>query len=290
MYNNRTLPPNRFNVVDGIISELLPIWEDYSNCHYEYGDDCWRAALADITYKNPETFKSLISHFNGKKLLRSLREHKDNCSRDQLIMFLTALTIRDPQFGKYYASKLKKWRISKRYTMTPSLYFWVKFISEPTQKNADLFFNLFKLEIIPTLWYSKKILNYYNVPTQINEKEHFAVRYKGIKHLLISTTYPSFAIHLTSWQLYIVDKLGFEVPKSIKDNLVLFIKEFLPQNYLCLKLLGEDIDLTKVHENFQPHNDFWWQRGSLSDIYIRELNPGESRGNSIDKDILLVKL
>lgn len=290
MYNNKSLPPNRFNVVDGIVSELLPIWEEYSKCSYEYGDDCWRAALSDITYKNPETYKALISHFDGKKLRRSLRENKDNCSRDQLIMFLTALTIRDPKLGKYYASKLKKWRISKRYTVTPSLYFWINFITNPTQKNANLFFKTFYIELTPILWYSRKILNYYKVPKYINEKEHLPVRFKGIKHLLISTTYPSFAVHLTSWQLYIVRLLGFKIPNYLLDNLTSFIKEFLPQNYLCLKLLGENIDLVEIYKNFQPHNDFWWQRGSLSDIYMRELNLEESKFNTIDKDILLINL
>jgi hypothetical protein len=290
MYNNKTLPPNRFNVVNGIISELLPIWEDSENCHYEFGDDCWRAALADIIYSNPETFKALMSHFYKGKLHRSLRENKDNCSRDQLIMFITALVIRDKELGKVYASKLKKWRISKRYTMTPSLYYWVKFVSDPNEKNLRLFHKWFKLELQPTLWISRKILRYYNVPKTINEKEHPAVRYKGLKHLLISLTYPSFAVHLTSWQLYVIKSMGFEIPLDIKNDLTLFIKEFLPQNYLCLKLLGENVNLIEVYKEFKPHNDFWWQRSSISDIYMRELTPKESIGNNIDKDILLVKL
>lgn len=284
--------PNRFNFgSDKVLRELLPIWvNDEKQLKYEFGDDCWRAALAHITYKSSFTLIGLIQHFKDGKLFRSLNNielEKDNCSRDQLIMFLTAIALTCPiDDTMYYASHFK-WRISKRYTIFPSfaLYHWVQFLSTNNERHAKRFFKWVKLEVYPLLWITLIICRLFDIkPTNsfIPKEKNWLTRQ------VLKIPYFSFAFHLLCWQIYVMEKFGY-VDEGLNQRLVRYLYKRDPKNILCEKLLLRDIRKnTTFVENYKPMNDFRWQRhpDQTCDVYLRELTQEESFYNNIDKDIL----
>jgi hypothetical protein len=303
MYNNTTTYPNNHNVVGGTMKEIHPPDSTNLNCYYNEGDDLEKAALAHIAYNNDETKWNLLKHFDHKtcKLYRSIEpieKAKDNCSRDLLILFLTAvaLTMSEKDL-EYYAKNLSKWRISKRFNMTPSLWFWVRFLATGNKRYADKFFWWFNLETKPAQWWTLKLCKWYNVKQYDGDSDYIPQKMSGVKKWLFATTNNSFAFHLSCWQLYVLEKQG-QLKPYINYYMRTYLLEMDISNYLCFDLLRtQSIRSSKVVKsilnhrvnNYAPRNDFRWQRfpfNEMCDKYLIKLQPEQMVANTLDKDIL----
>ncbi len=305
MYSNQSAPPNIFNVVNGIIKEHHRPEGDNPVWHYNSGDDLFWAALAHICYNNAETRAGLLKHFDEKtgKLYRSLdpdEKKKDNCSRDLLTMFLTAiaLTMSIDEL-RYYANALLKVRISKRYIMTPSLYMWVKFLATGKAEHAEKFYRRFNRETKLPQWWTLKLVKWYNLKEYDGRNNYNPVKPTGFTKVIFSTKNDSFSFHLSCWQLYVMEKMGHP-DENVLEYMLNYLLRLDNTNVLCIGLIDRySRNAALVHQSFYSPRCKWrWECfpmsrngvdfGGMCDKYLERLSPEQSQYNTIDKDILSV--
>lgn len=104
------------------------------------GDGLYRTSLAYIAYGSKELRESILSSFREFTMINKrnrvlvqgarapFRHSEDDFSRDQFILAMSALYLRhDISEYKNIASKIP-YRLSRRFRMTPTLWFWVKYL------------------------------------------------------------------------------------------------------------------------------------------------------------------
>lgn len=269
-----------FDKENKMLYEIVPSWIDYkydfkNQLHPEQHNALHRTSLALITYGDKELLEGVKSCFRKFGMINypkdkywyqacrcNPRMWEDDVSRDQIIMALTALYIQDKDSAKEIASHLP-YKLSRRFNMVPSMYFWVKYIENEKKSNLNLFSFIFFTEILFSFIFS------------------FIGVFLKIKQLV----YPSFALHLSAWQLYILPEN--KLIKLMKKMLLKILKNRDEKNFFVRKLLG-DKEITKKHfEKYRPMNSFRWEiYFKHTDRNIRLLSPQEAAANTIDIDII----
>jgi hypothetical protein len=136
----------RFREEDGLFYHPKYPWER-NDTHFkqfrgEY-DTLWRSGLGYIAYGDEETKKGIIDCFRPY-IIGESRDHskykyqasrasnrfgEDDVSRDQVILALAALEFNgDIEEVQEIAGRLP-FRLSRRFLMTPTMWFWVKYLA-----------------------------------------------------------------------------------------------------------------------------------------------------------------
>lgn len=129
------------------------------------GDGLYRTSLAYIAYGDSILKDSILSSFREFTMINKrhrtllqgarapFRHSEDDFSRDQYILAISALYIRgDYEEVKNIASKIP-YRLSRRFRMTPTLWFWTKYLQGKNKKLNLVLYRTFEfisqLVIIP---------------------------------------------------------------------------------------------------------------------------------------------
>lgn len=283
MFSKETLTKDQrfiFDKENKMIYEIIPAWVNYK---YDFKNELYpekhnalhRTSLALIAYKDKELLEGvkdcfrkfgMINYPKNKYWYQACRCNprmwEDDVSRDQIIMALTALHITDKDSAKEIAGHLP-FKLSRRFNMVPSMYFWVKYLHSEKKIHLNLFSFTFFIETLFSFIFS------------------FIGIFLNIKQLI----YHSYALHLSAWQLYILP--GNKLNRLIQKMLLKILKDRDEKNYLVRKLLG-DKKITRAHFNsYFPMNSWRWEvYKKHTDRYLRHLSPSEAAANIIDKDII----
>ncbi len=268
-------------------------------------DALLRTSLAYIAYfDNEQSYKivnGLLSCFSQNrnfiwKAWRSPNHKTDDVSRDQVIMALTALKLNGyPHLAKSIGCSLK-YRLSKRYIMTPALWLWIRVIGK--QRWIGLFTIIFGMELlIAGLW--RKLINRLLGLNQLSQRELLAkcndnqnvsqILYADFAErkdkslyvkLLAAMRIPFYSLHLSAWMIYAMpDCFGKRLLQKIMSISV-------PKYNLLLKLLNQQKVPYIEIMRYQPMYNFRWSSEWDGTEWLQESN--EPLLNAIDKDILYI--
>lgn len=225
--------------------------------HSGDGDNLWRTSLAYVAYKNYTLLQGMLACTkwitpDHVRYYRSTEQNDEDVSRDQITMFLVAMSLNGHDVSKYIKST--KWKISKRYSLDPDMWLWMRAL-KGKKLNKILFF-LYEIPIA-------KIYQLFNRT--------------GISKL----RFPSYAIHLFAWQIYSLNS-DSRLKRILSDIVVDMADE---ENYLVQLLLGYDVPKSDI-DSVIPQTDFIWQRFRNDSPNIRPLTPEEAEFNTLDVDVL----
>lgn len=259
------------------------------------GDGLWRTSLCYLAYQAPELKKSILDCFqkreDGSVSVKRYPKEKNSSttSRDQLLMAVSALYInRDDAELLEILPKLK-YRISDRYTMTPSLYIWIKLIHNYLSNKRERysvwlylsFMVMFYIDMVLAFWTTRALFFLFKIKQY--EYKNVFIGNRNIKWYH-KATHPFFAFHLSTWQLFSTP--DGPLKNSLRKRFISYLNFRDSENILLNKLLrtGRVFD----ESTYEPSNDFRWQRAfdDTLDAYIYKLDPIRKKFNSFDKDIL----
>jgi len=274
------------------------------------GDALWRTGLAYITWKDTDIKEGIIgcfrkvkkNHHFKKEFYQPMRATgrygEDDVSRDQVTMAFTALKINGDQEELEELASKTPYRLSRRMKMTPDMWLWVQSLYRKKPKIYAHFYCLLNLSY---LWIGLglnkiigKILGLKTIPAKdYDSTYHYNKRNKWNKFqmILFKALYPSYAFHLTSWQIYTLPLSNTSPLKWLFRKLMLSSVE--KENYLCRILLG-DYKISKEEiEEVEGREGFRWQMrydGSWPS-YHNELpqdwKDKHLKWNQLDKDCLI---
>jgi hypothetical protein len=174
----------------------------------------------------------------GKTLRHPGHDGKDT-SRDMVIPPIAVLyALGEKKKAAELAAKVN-YRISARYTCTPSLWFWLKYIQYGHKVYLWLFLVLFYAEHIPVIAYTRLICKLCGVTDTahiVQDKAMFdplLQRQPWLKRQLLRTTYPGFALFLSSLMFWGVGK------KS--RYMINYTRNRDRTNYVVRHFFGEDL-------------------------------------------------
>lgn len=293
----------RFRAEDGLFYHEKYPWE-HNDTHFkefrgEY-DTLWRSGLAYIAYGDQDIKQGIIDCFRpyiiGEQRDQSKYQYQasrasnrfgeDDVSRDQIIMALTSLEFNgDIEEVKEIASNLS-FRLSRRFLMTPTMWFWVKYLATRKRawKNAFAFMLTLEHSINIPVTKFLRLLAGATTHMPLPHDQHTELPYKkGWRYKLYKTLgYPEYGLHFAAWQQYVVPFdgiLGF-INKSL-------MKWQMEDSNLLLRLLtGGWIDAREITE-IKPTNTFRWQRRMDFNVaWIYELKPEQYEYNNLEVDII----
>lgn len=294
----------KFRPEDGLMYKQQPPWEEWSEEFQEWRvefDALWRSGLSYIAYGDQDIKQGILNCFrpyiigehrdiNKIKYQASRASNRfgeDDVSRDQIILALSSLEFNgDIEEVKEIASRLP-FRVSRRFLMTPTMWFWVKYLGTRKQswKNAFAFMltleHAINIPITKLLrWFSgatKDIPLPHNQFTELPYKNNWKIKlYKAIG-------YPEYGLHFAAWQYYVVPFGG--ILGKINKKLM---KWQMQDSNLLLRILldGESVSTEDI-DNFKSTNTFMWQRRTdISTAWIYELQDHKVEFNDLEKDIL----
>jgi hypothetical protein len=269
-----------------MLYEIIPAYVDMDNdinneLEFEKHNALWRTGLACIIYDDLELIEGVKRcfrryDFEGKyhKEGETPKKYKyqasrcnprmweEDVSRDQVIMGIAALELKNKEYSKEIAGNLP-FRLSRRFIMTASLFFWLKWISNKNKFNEAVASLLFFIETFFS----------------------FIISFIGIKIGLKQIVLPYFAVFLTSWQLRIMpDNFLLNLSKKM---LLWIVKKMDINNFVMRKLLG-DVEITLDNfKDYKPMTSHRWEVYLPSTKrYIREMTSDESAANTLDTDLV----
>ena len=223
-----------------------------------HADAPWRTGIAAFCY--PEHRKKFLEFIkscdNNGKFWRHPEHTKDDFSRDQYIMSVSALAIYEPEsLEKFFKPKLK---LSKRFNISPSLYFWRKLLSAKNKYAIKLHRFLYTITSLINL-----NLNYFGWFL------HRTLKFPKFLQKYIKTGKlrpPYFAFHLHSWMFFTAHKTGKIDMNGLLGKESIKQMEFLnkkvdSRNYLMELLLTNKSNTQEPYISF-PHKNitnFMWQ-------------------------------
>jgi len=295
----------KFRAEDGLFYHKKYPWErndlEFKEFRGEY-DTLFRSALAYIAYGDEDIKKGILSCFRpyiigedrdiSKTKYQASRSSnrfgEDDVSRDQIILALAALEYNgDIDEVKEITNRLS-FRVSKRFLMTPTMWFWVKYLGTRKQswKNAFAFMQTLEHFINITLTKGLRFLAGATKSIPIPHDQHSKLPYKdGFRLKLYKALgYPEYGLHFAAWQYYVVPFGGL----LGKINKSLMRWQAQDKNLLFRELLdGKPVTQEEI-DNFKSTNTFIWQRrDDINVAWIYELKPEEIEFNDIERDILL---
>ncbi len=228
--------------------------------HEQVHDMLKRNAYAFYAYsKVPEISGHLITSvamcFNRYTIKRHPKHDGKDTSRDMIIPPIAVFHKQgNTDISKELAGYVK-YRISKRFFCTPSLWFWLKFIQHNKALYKWLFLFFFYVETIPALLYTLAILKLYGVKATHHDELKYQTLIQQhmsdmpwLKRTLLRTTYPPFALFLAAQMFWALDiKCPIMAAYTRKVDI---------SNYVCRKMFGEDV---KHHSPPPPLNDIRWE-------------------------------
>ena len=243
------------------------------------GDALWRTGLAYITWKQPIKKEGILScyryvpvgHHFKKPFYQAMRHSgrwgEDDVTRDQVIMSLAALKVnKDLEELDEIASKLP-YRLSRKYKMTPDMWFWVKTLT--CTKHLKLYTNLccffqivekfiaFNLNkvIAKICGFKRDIIknNDYTSRVHYDLKENW----NSFQTKIAKAYYQGFAYHLACWQIYTLPKNCNTFLRRVLTKMMLNYCE--KENYLCRILLGDTTVTLEEVQNYESREGFRWQ-------------------------------
>jgi hypothetical protein len=295
----------KFREEDGLFYHSRYPWEHkdpyFKEFRGEY-DTLFRSGLAYIAYGDEDIKQGILNCFRPyiigedrnpertkyQASRASNRFGEDDVSRDQIILALTALEFNgDIEEVKEIANKLS-FRVSKRFLMTPTMWFWVKYlgIRKKGWKNAFAFMQTLEHSINIPLTKFLRWLSGATKPIPLPHNQHSELPYKeGWKLQLYKLLgYPEYGLHFAAWQQYVVPFGG--VLGKLNKRLMRW--QMQDSNLLLRILVGEEVSKEEI-ENFHPTNTFMWQRRTdIATAWIYKLNLGQFEYNNLEVDILNV--
>lgn len=288
---------------DGLFYHKKYPWErndlEFKEFRGEY-DALFRSALAYIAYGDEDIKNGIVNCFRpyiigeDRDIKRtkyqasraSNRFGEDDVSRDQIILALAALEYNgDIDEVKEIASKLS-FRLSRRFLMTPTMWFWVKYLATRKRvwKRAFAFMQTLEHSINIPVTKFLRFLAGARKPMPLPHNQHSELPYKkGWRYKLYKTLgYPEYGLHFAAWQQYVVP---FDGPLGwINKGLM---KWQMEDSNLLLRVLVDDwIDARDISEVKSTNTFIWQRRSDINTAWIYELTPEESQYNNIEKDIL----
>jgi len=281
-------------------------WDDPHN-HGEY-DALWRTSLGAIAYGEKNLIKSLFDCFRKYKLINrdgywyqacrnKPRYQEDDVSRDQTILALSALSYldkhdklsKDEKNARIDILKHLPYRLSRRFYMSPTMYFWVK--SQYNKKYSFIYGLLHFMELSIVVPLNKLIRTIVNIHGDLPQSVHInRIKYNYMhkkklsffRKFIYGLSTPGYSFHLAAWMNYTV-KSPF---RRLINKLLKY--EVESSNYLIRLLSGDDIKLSKLVEYLPMIYWRWSSRldGWSASAPYRLLNKEESKFNELDYDIL----
>ena len=274
------------------------------------GDALWRSGLAYITWKDPlikegilKCFRKVRENHHFKKefyqpMRASERWGEDDVSRDQVTMAFASLKINDDKEELQEIASKTPYRLSRRMKMTPDMWLWVQSLY---RKKPKIYAHLYCLLNLSYLWIGLgvnkiigKILGLKTIPAKdYDSTYHYNKRNKWNKFqmILFKALYPSYAFHLTCWQIYTLPLSNTSPLKWVFRQLMLSACE--KENYLCRILLGDYSINREEVESVEARTGFRWQMrydGSWPSYHNEETQEWKDihlRYNQLDRDCLI---
>lgn len=295
----------KFRPDDGLFYKKQMPWEEWSEEFKEFRveyDALWRSGLAYITYGDEDIKKGILNcfrpyiigeHRDPEKTMyqasrASGRFGEDDASRDQIILALAALEYRgDVAQVREIANRLS-FRVSRRFLMTPTMWFWVKYLGTRKQswKNAFAFMQTLEHLINITLTKGLRFLAGATEPIPLPHDQYTKLPYKdGFRLKLYKMLgYPEYGLHFAAWQYYVVPFGGL----LGKLNKKLMRWQMEDSNLLLRAMLdGRKVEQEEI-DNFKSTNTFMWQRRyDVATAWIIELKPEQIEYNDLERDLLL---
>ncbi len=273
-------------------------WQDSNDVGLD--DFLFRTSLGYIAYYNSDSsdrlYKGMIDCFddNGKAYRNPLKD-EDTVSRDQVIMFLTAMKINVGMAEfKGYALGLK-YRLSKRYTMTPGMWLWIRVLAK--KQFYGLFALVFGIELLITVYWRKLVNWIWGIHSiDINDlledvgsknasqilfedyvkKVDKHLRWKLYKFIKI----PYYSIHLSVWMIFVLPE------GRIKRILQMVIRKAIPKQNLLLRLLTNQEVFTDELQNYKPMYRYAWSTEFNCSEWYSQLKGDDAKFNTIDEALL----
>lgn len=294
----------KYRPEDGLFYHSKYPWER-SDIHFkefrgEY-DTLFRSGLAYIAYGDDDIKRGILKCFRPyiigedrdisktkyQASRASNRFGEDDVSRDQIILALSSLEYNgDFEEVQEIAGRLS-FRVSKRFLMTPTMWFWVKYLSTRKKKWKNAFAFMQTLEHLIQIPMTKvlRILAGATKDIPLPHDQNSQLPYKkGFWYKLYTTIgYPEYGLHFAAWQYYTVPFDGF-LGKLNKG----LMKWQMQDSNLLLRILldgkkPEDWEINEV----EPTNTFIWQRRlDVAIAWIYKLKPNQYEFNNIEVDIL----
>ena len=294
----------KFRPEDGLFYKQQQPWEEWDEEFQEWRveyDALWRSGLAYIAYGDKDIKQGILNcfrpyiigeHRDPKKTMyqasrASNRFGEDDVSRDQIILALSALEFNgDIKEVKEITSKLS-FRLSRRFLMTPTMWFWVKYLATRKQGWKLAFSFMLTLEHSINIPLTKFLrwLAGANIQIPLPHNQFTELPYKDGKRLKLykALGYPEYGLHFAAWQQYVVPFGG--ILGKINKKLMSWQME---DSNLLLKILvnGETVSNKEI-EDFKSTNTFMWQRrNDIITAWIYELQDHKVEWNDLEKDIL----
>jgi len=272
-------------------------FQEWKNDDHGESDSLWRSGISYITYGSKDILSGLLSSFR----LRSDGKYQacrcnpqigeDDVSRDQVILSMVALKIRN-RSDLYYIARQLPYKLSKRYNMTPNLWLWLRGITgSKISDYLNQLFMIFELSINILL---NKFIKSQIKPIEYDQTElDYRLEHYGegkIRGELLNTKwkrflwkieFPGYGLHLSMWMVY-VSRNSFL--KRILQKLILTDAD--SNNLLAKILCGETVTDTEI-EQYKPMEEWRWSQ-RMTDLTRTRLVPNKNIGShSIDKDILI---
>lgn len=294
----------KFRPDDGLFYKPKPPWEHHDSYFKEFRveyDSLWRSGLAYIAYGDRDIKEGILNCFRpyiiGEKRdsskikyqasRASNRFGEDDVSRDQVILALSSLEFNGDIKEVIEICNKLPFRLSRRFLMTPTMWFWVKYLGTRKQgwKNAFAFMQTFEHLIQIPLTKFLRWISGATKPIPLPHNQHTKLPYKeGWRWKIYQTIgYPEYGLHFAAWQYYTVPFGG--ILGKLNRRLM---KWQMQDSNLLLRLLlgGKDLTISEV-KHFKPTNTFMWQRRTdVRTAWIYELKPEEYEFNNLEKDIL----
>lgn len=294
----------KFRPEDGLFYHTKYPWE-HSDTHFkefrgEY-DTLFRSALAYVAYKDEDIKQGILNCFRPyivgedrdpakmkyQASRASNRFGEDDVSRDQIILALAALEFNgDIEEVQEIAGRLS-FRVSKRFLMTPTMWFWVKYLAtrKTKWKNAFTFMQTLEHLILIPMTKVLRWITGATTPIPIPHNKHSNLPYKRGKRFKIYTTigYPEYGLHFAAWQYAVVPFGG--ILGKINRGLMKWQME--DSNLLLRLLLGGKTPTNEEIEAVEPTNTFIWQRRlDVAIAWIYKLKPEQVEYNNLEVDII----
>jgi len=222
---------------------------------------------------------------------------KDDVSRDQVILAWSALYLNKDKSKLEEIVTHTKYRLSKRYLMTPTMWFWSRgLIGNDFFGFIGSFLLMFEM-IINVVWNKiiKSIVGYEEIHPEVLEEimthpdpyepwHEYGERIRDEflnckwKKILWKANFPGYGAHLAAWMNY-TSKDSFM--KRINNCLIW--KDASKYN-LLLKLLTNHKVIDEVIETFKPKEEWIWSTRFDKGGRIRQLP--KIYGDEFDKEIL----
>ena len=299
-----------FDIKDKMMYEHAWEWNQNPDKKIGQGDALWRTSLAYIAWGDDEIKEGILGcfrkvkggHHFKKDFYQAMRctgrIGEDDVSRDHICMAFTSLAFNtDTEELNELASKLP-YKISRKMSMTPDFWCWVKSLTNTKYKklygNAFLFFQLITLPFVLGLnWIIGKSLGFKSISNKeytTNYSYNMRDKWNGFQKLLYKSYYMGYAFHLNCWQIYTTPVNRRNILKKLVRKLMLTHCE--KENFLLRLLLGDltvtkhDVDSYTSQENFRWQMRFDGSNHTYHNLKNQKWKDTYLKHNQLDKDLL----